>query len=146
MDAPSHFKRNGKSVSDLSIANELIGAACVVDVQEQAQCNADYQLSVDDLLAWERKHQCKIPSGAIVCMRSGWSRFYNSNQLCEKYYNRNESGVMHFPSFSKSFPVHHLVLGADKYILENLNLNELPECGALFIALPLKMHPSVRQE
>ena len=39
-----------------------------------------------------------------------------------------------------SFPVHHKILGAGKYIIENLcHLEKLPAVGARVMALPLKI-------
>src|SRR5216683_869243 len=44
------------------------------------------------------------------------------------------------PGNSKDFPVHHLVLGADAFQLENLaDLQDLPEAGAFLIAAPIKL-------
>jgi kynurenine formamidase len=41
---------------------------------------------------------------------------------------------------SPDFPVHHLVLGAGVYQLENLaDLSGLPEAGAFLIAAPIKL-------
>jgi kynurenine formamidase len=38
------------------------------------------------------------------------------------------------------FPVHHLILEADKYIIENIaNASKLPPVGAYTFALPLKI-------
>jgi kynurenine formamidase len=44
------------------------------------------------------------------------------------------------PGNSGDFPVHHLVLGAGVYQLENLaDLRDLPEAGAFLIAAPIKL-------
>jgi len=44
------------------------------------------------------------------------------------------------PGNSPDFPVHHLVLGAGVYQLENLaDLKDLPESGAFLIAAPIKL-------
>jgi kynurenine formamidase len=44
------------------------------------------------------------------------------------------------PGNSLDFPVHHLVLGAGAYQLENLaDLKDLPESGAFLIAAPIKL-------
>ena len=41
---------------------------------------------------------------------------------------------------ARGFPVHHVVLGADRYIVENLNLGpELPPRGALVFVAPLNV-------
>jgi kynurenine formamidase len=44
------------------------------------------------------------------------------------------------PGNSPDFPVHHLVLGAGVYQLENLaDLSQVPESGAFLIAAPIKL-------
>jgi kynurenine formamidase len=44
------------------------------------------------------------------------------------------------PGNSPDFPVHHLVLGAGVYQLENLaDLSQVPEFGAFLIAAPIKL-------
>lgn len=163
MDAPSHFFKNGATLSQLSLSH-FFGEACVIDVQQQVSTNADYQISLEDLQLWERTFD-KIPAGAIVCMRSGWSKFFTDSN---KYYNRDPvAGKMHFPCFSeqaidyllqerdiagigvdslspdaattKLFPIHKKLLSKNKYIIENLAIQELPECGALLVALPLNI-------
>jgi kynurenine formamidase len=41
---------------------------------------------------------------------------------------------------SEDFAVHHLVLGAGLYQLENLSdLSEVPEAGALLVVAPIKL-------
>lgn len=40
---------------------------------------------------------------------------------------------------TSGFPVHHAVLGADKFILENLNLRGVPEAGSWLLCLPTKL-------
>ncbi|CAK0839919.1 unnamed protein product, partial [Prorocentrum cordatum] len=43
------------------------------------------------------------------------------------------------PGASTGFGVHHAVLGADRYILENLNLDGLPARGATAVVAPLAL-------
>ncbi|MGE0680188.1 MAG: cyclase family protein, partial [Candidatus Binatia bacterium] len=50
MDAPIHFAE-GKRAADEVPVQQLIGPAVVVDVQAQAEKNADYRLTVADLEA-----------------------------------------------------------------------------------------------
>ena len=41
---------------------------------------------------------------------------------------------------ARGFPVHHVVLGADRYIIENLHLpDELPPRGATAVVAPMKV-------
>ena len=117
----------------------------VVDVREQCTANADYALSVADLEAWEARHG-RIPRGALVCMRSGWCARFGTP---ERYLNRGDDKAMHFPGFSgaaaewlvrarevagvgvdtlsldpgtsATFDCHRVMLGADRFQVENMN-------------------------
>jgi kynurenine formamidase len=135
----------------------------VLDIRSEAERNPDYQLSVKRVEEWERQHG-KIPAGAIVVLKTGWSSRWPD---VARYRNQDVNGAMHFPGFSvdaarlllerkvsglgcdtlsidpgnsPDFPVHHLVLGAGVYQLENLaDLSQVPESGAFLIAAPIKL-------
>jgi len=162
IDSPSHFIAGGRTITDLSL-QELISPAVIINVTEKVEKNHDYELTVEDLKDWEEKHG-RIPDNSLVCMRTGWSKRFRDQV---KYRNSDEQNVMHFPGFSsdlasflvaerningigidtlsldpgttKSFPVHYIVLGKGKYQIENMVLEELPEKGAVIIALPLSL-------
>jgi len=162
MDAPAHFPP-GKTTLDQIAVSKFFGPAVVLDVSQEAQLDPDYSLSVKKIAAWEEKHG-KIPAGAIVILRTGWAARWPD---VARYRNQDASGKMHFPGFSveaakvlldrqvnglacdtlsidpgisPDFPVHHLVLGAGVYQLENLaDLSLLPEAGAYLIAAPIKL-------
>lgn len=162
MDAPAHFPP-GTTTVDKIAPEKFFGPAVVLDVTKEADRDPDYQLSAKDVSAWEQKHG-SIPAGAIVLLRTGWSKRWPD---VARYRNQDVNGKMHFPGFSSEsakvllerkvnglgcdtlsidpgnspdFPVHHLVLGAGVYQLENLaDLSGLPETGALLIAAPIKL-------
>src|SRR5689334_20904784 len=162
MDAPAHFPP-GKTTVDKIPAEKLLGPAVVIDIRGEADRDPDYQLTVKRVEEWEAKHG-KISAGAIVVLRTGWASRWPD---VPRYRNQDANGNMHFPGFSVSaaypllarkisglgcdtlsidpgnspdFPVHHLVLGAGVYQLENLaDLTELPESGAFLIAAPIKL-------
>ncbi|MCI5057750.1 MAG: cyclase family protein, partial [Flavobacteriales bacterium] len=94
----------------------------------------------------------------FVIIYTGWEQYWGTP---EKYRNNYV-----FPSISKEaasllldrqivglgidtlspdrpedgFPVHHLILGADKYIIENIaNASKLPSVGAHTFALSIKI-------
>jgi kynurenine formamidase len=125
--------------------------------------DADYQAPAKRVEQWEAKHG-RITEGSIVLLRTGWaSRWPDAG----KYRNQDAQGKMHFPGFSveaakllvarkvsgigcdtlstdygasEDFAVHHLVLGAGLYQLENLaNLPDVPEAGAFLIVAPIKL-------
>jgi kynurenine formamidase len=162
LDAPAHFPP-GRSTVEKIAPEKFFGPVVVLDVRAEGEKNADYQLSPAVIEAWEKRHG-KIPAGAIVLLRTGWaSRWPNA----ERYRNTDAKGTMHFPGFSldaakillerkisglgcdtlsidpgnsKDFPVHHLVLGAEVYQLENLrDLSSLPEAGASLVVAPIKL-------
>jgi kynurenine formamidase len=162
MDAPAHFP-GGKLTLDQIPAALFFGPAVVIDVREEVSKDPDYRLSTARVEKWEATHG-RIPSGAIVMMRTGWASRWPDQA---RYRNMDESKVMHFPGFSvesaklliargavglgidtlsidyggsKDFEVHHVDLPAGLYNLENLaNLDRLPESGAFLIAAPIKL-------
>src|SRR5579871_1967066 len=161
LDAPAHFPPGKVTVEQ--IAPEKLFGPAVLDVRAEAEKNADYQLTTSEIEAWEKAHG-RIPAGAIVLLRSGWASRWPDVQ---RYRNTDAKGVMHFPGFSadaakillerkisglgcdtlsidpgnsKDFPVHHLVLGAEVYQLENLkDLTDVPEAGAFLVVAPIKL-------
>ena len=69
LDAPYHFAREGDAVDEIPLAR-FIGPAVVVDVSGQA--TPDYLVTAEDLMAFEAEHG-RIPNGAILMIRTGWS-------------------------------------------------------------------------
>src|SRR5687768_5583901 len=58
-DAPIHWisgRDLPNNATDTVLVQRLVGGACVIDCSKQAAENADYLMTVDDLLAWEAKH------------------------------------------------------------------------------------------
>lgn len=153
LDAPSHLGK-GKSVDQLSL-NQLCAPCAVIDVSEKAHEN--YSLTVEDIAEFEKKHG-QIPPGYFVMIRTGWERFWSQP---DKYRNQ-----LRFPAVSKEaglllldrqivglgidtlspdregegYPVHVLLLGAGKFLVENAaNLQLLPPMGSFLLALPIKL-------
>src|SRR5467141_242697 len=162
LDAPAHFP-TGKATVDQIPAKQLMGPAVVLDVRTEGAKDADFQLPAASVEEWEKRHG-RIPEGAIVLLRTGWASRWPD---ARKYRNQDDKGKMHFPGFppeaaklliqrkvsglgcdtlsidygaSSDYAVHHLVLGAGLYQLENLaDLSELPETGAFLIVAPIKL-------
>jgi kynurenine formamidase len=153
MDAPSHCVPGGHSIHELDV-NHFIAPCIVVDVSSKS--HELYTASVEDILDFETAYG-KIPKGSFVIIRTGWERFWNNS---EKYRNSYR-----FPSISadvaafllerhivglgidtlspdrpeSGYPVHHTILGADKYIIENVaNSGKIPPRGSYSFALPIK--------
>ena len=97
VDAPIHFAEKGQTVDQLPV-EQLIGTAVVIDVSAKASQNADYQVTVADFETWEKQHGL-IPQGAIVLLRTDFSRFWPQ---AKPYLGTNQRGAeavpkLHFP-------------------------------------------------
>lgn len=166
MDAPIHFGQGRRTVDQIPVEH-LTGPAVVIDVRSQCGKQADYELTVEDLLAWESRHG-RIPDSAIVLMLSGWGSRWPDRQRYLGSSTPDDPRTLHFPGFSKNaadflvtqravrglgidtasidpgrssdFPVHQVIGHADVYALENVaELERLPPRGATLWALPIKI-------
>ena len=72
LDAPVHFAKGAQTVDQIPL-ERFFGEAYVVDVTAKADTSADYQVTADDIQQAERT-QGTIPAGAIVLLRTGFSR------------------------------------------------------------------------
>ena len=157
MDAPMHFVANGNSADRLSI-DRFFAPLAVVSIEARAAKDPDATLTVDDLLAWEKRHG-RLPRGAFVAMHSGWEARIGS---ADRFLNKDARGTMHAPGFSEEaarflaqerdivgagvdtlsldiaaaskFVAHLALLGAGKYGVELLaNLGRVPPFGATIV-------------
>ena len=71
LDAPIHFSEDG-ATADAIVAGELVVPLAVIDVRKQAEKDADYLMSIEDVLTWEKRFK-KLPNSCCVAMLSGWS-------------------------------------------------------------------------
>ena len=156
VDSPSHFAAGqGKRTIDQLKPEDLILPLVMIDVRSSVKKNDDYMLSVADIESWEKLNG-KIEPGTLVLMNTGWSSKFPEPKA---YVNQDEQGVLHFPGFSVeaarllvkrnvagigidtmsldpgndlSFPVHNIMLAANKFQVENMtNLDMLPATGAV---------------
>lgn len=166
LDAPSHHARGGRSVDLLSL-EQLIAPAVVIDVETQAQRDADYALQLDDVAAWEARNG-RIPAGSIVLLRTGWSRRWPDRLRYLGTERTEPAAELRFPGFGaaaaallvrergvaalgidaasldpgalRDAPVERLAAGAGVPALENLaHLDRLPATGAWIVALPMHL-------
>jgi kynurenine formamidase len=75
-DAPIHWitgKDLGENACDTIPARRFVGPACVIDVTGDVDRNPDFLLTPERIEAWEAEHG-RIPAGAWVLLRTGWSR------------------------------------------------------------------------
>ena len=168
LDAPVHFAQGAHAADEVPL-DRLVGAAVVVDVGDLAADDADYQLSVADLEAWEAAHG-RIPEGAILLVRTGWGEFWPDP---ERYLGTSLRGPeavpeLHFPGIhpdaarwlvdnrqvaavgidtpsidygqSTLFETHQILYAENIPGFENVaNLDRLPPTGAYVVALPMKI-------
>jgi len=154
MDAPAHCFANGKTIEQIPL-EQLIAPCVVIDVSTKA--DQTYRVSPDDILAYEKK--CgEIAASSFVAIHTGWDRFwqeptkYRNNltfpsiaqETAELLLTRNIVGLG-IDTLSPDIPahgfgVHKVLLGAGKYIIENMaNTKQLPPTGAYILALPIKV-------
>ena len=168
-DAPIHWvtgKDLPNNACDTIPVRRFVGPACVIDVTTDVAKDPDFLLTPARIEDWERAHG-RIPPGAWVLLRTGWSRrtdpasFVNvgsdgphspgfdpraSKMLAEE---RDVLGVGvetigtdagQAGRFEPPFPNHATMHGAGKFGLASLcNLDQLPPAGAIVIAAPLKI-------
>jgi kynurenine formamidase len=91
---PNTFIEGARS-ADLIPAKELVVPAVVIDLRTQAQADADYRLSLDDITTWEAEHGT-IPAGSVVILWTGWQDKWGDPAA---FLNQDADGVMHWPGF-----------------------------------------------
>ena len=165
MDSPIHFAERG-ATTDAVPLRKLVGPAVVIDISTAAARNANYELLVADVEAWEKSNG-PIPTGAIVLVRTGWSKFWPDRARYMGTATEGDVANLRFPGVSagaatllvarrvdgvgidtasldpgpsKDFQAHRVLNGAGIYGLENVtNLERVPPKGATLIALPMKI-------
>ncbi|KIA77266.1 hypothetical protein DB43_GQ00080 [Parachlamydia acanthamoebae] len=153
MDAPAHCISGGKTVEGFSLES-LIRPCVVIDVSDRA--HAHYTINSQDIQNFERLHRELRPNDFVV-FYTGWDKYWEEPV---KYHNQYQ-----FPNISKSaaeylisksiagigidtlspdrstegFPVHALILGAGKFIVENIaNALQMPPTGGHVMVIPIR--------
>ena len=168
-DAPIHWitgRDLPDGTTDTIPPRKFVGPACVIDVEAEVEADPDFLLTPAGLEAWEAEHG-RVPAGAWVFLRTGWSRRSGK----DAFLNVGEDGP-HSPGFHQEtsallahdrdvlgvgvetvgtdagqagtfdppFPNHAIMHGAGRFGLASLcNLDQLPATGAVVIAAPLKI-------
>ena len=96
VDPPAHFTRGKRFLDEISVT-EMILPLVVIDVSDKVKNNPDYQLSMDDVRAWETKFGL-IPGNSFVAMRTDWSKRWPHTAAMR---NEDSAGVAHYPGWSK---------------------------------------------
>ena len=168
LDAPRHFAE-GRHTTDEVEPERLVGEAAVIDVT--ARCTADpgYEVTADDLVAWEERHGRQLVD-VIVLLRTGWASRWGDR---EAYLGTAATGPqavtqLRFPGLapeaakwlveqrrvkavgidtasidhgpSTTFGSHVALCSANVPIFENVaDLGRVPAAGAFVVALPMKI-------
>jgi kynurenine formamidase len=168
-DAPIHWisgKDLANNSTDTIPVKSMIAPASVIDCSADARKDADFLLTVDRVLAWEREHG-RIPARSWVLMRTDWSKrsdpvaFQNFDETGQHTpgpdvevarFLVEERDVLGFGTESigtdagqaqhlnPPYPCHYYLHGAGRYGLQCLtNLDQLPATGSIVFAAPLKI-------
>ena len=166
LDAPIHFAEGRRTAEQIPL-EQLIGPAVVIDVTAKAGADRDYRLTRDDVLQFEKQHGAIRP-GAIVLLRTGWSRHWPNARAYMGDDTPGDASRLSFPGYgvesakllaedrraaalgidtasidygrSTDFMVHRIAAAQNVPGFENLtNLDQLPPVGATIVALPMKI-------
>lgn len=138
VDAPSHTVPGGRTMADVPL-DELVGEAIVIRVPGLAE---------GEVFEWERltaMGDLPTPLPPIVIIDTGWAGWFHDERRTRhpalspdaaRELVRRGMRVLAVDTLSpdptdaaaSTFPVHDVVLGADRLIVENIRgLEELPE-------------------
>jgi kynurenine formamidase len=168
IDAPIHFSKDRDRLDEIPL-ERFVGAGAVIDVSTKCADNPDYQVTVDDLTAWENKHSQQL-NNVIVLLRTGFGKYWPDRVKYMGTDERGESAVskLHFPGLhpdaakwlmenrtikligidtpsidygqSKDFRTHVTLYERNTPAMEYVaNLDRLPEKGFMVLALPMKI-------
>lgn len=164
MDPPAHFIKGLRTIDQIDL-KEMAMPLVVINAADKVAANPDYELTVDDVKAWEAKYG-PVPADSFVAMRTDWYKRWPDQA---KYENKDAKGQAHYPGWSldalkylyetrkigasghetfdtdaalaqnkTGFAGETYVLSTNHYQIELLcNLDKVPEAGAVvFVTVP----------
>ena len=153
IDAPAHCLPEGKTIEKLELENLV--TECVVIKIDNAK---EDTLLTPDLIEKFEKENGKINQNTFVIFNTGWDKYWNEpkkyrndfkfpsvhEETAKLLLERNIAGIgidtLSPDASGQDFPVHRILLGAEKYIVENIaNAKELPAVGSKVCILPIKI-------
>lgn len=168
VDAPIHFAENRNTVDEIPV-EQLIGSGVVIQISEKAKVNRNYQLSVKDILEWEKKHGV-IARNSILLIDTGSSKLWPNKQAYMGTDERGQAAVqkLKFPGIhpdaakflitkrqikavgldtpsidfggSRLFETHQILFENNIPGFENVaNIDKLPIKDFIIFALPMKI-------
>ena len=154
MDAPAHCFSDKQTIDELEV-DKLITDCVVITVADEA--DERYQVTPDVVEKFEKKHG-KIQPNTFVIFYTGWDTHWGTPK---KYRNGLQFPSIHEKTATlllerdiagigidtlspdaggKDFPVHRAILGAGKYLVENVaNAKNVPATGAKILIAPMKI-------
>ena len=168
LDAPRHFSATGQTAEEIPI-DRFVGEAVVIDVRSKCDANPIYEITADDLVAWEGAHRRQLVD-VIVLLETGWASRWPDREAYLGTDLHGAEGVAHlqFPGLapdaarwlaahrrvkaigidtasidhgpSTHFVSHQVLCGANIPVIENVAaLDSVPATGAFVVALPMKI-------
>ncbi|MBH8574822.1 cyclase family protein [Nostocaceae cyanobacterium CENA369] len=149
LDPPAHWNPDYPAIDELP-ATYAIRPLVVIPIQDKVAKNANYHLTVQDILDWEKKHG-KIPPGSVVFVRSDWSKQWSDPYIASRTeFPGVKLEALKFLHLQRQILFHgHEPLDTDStpnlegeaWLLQNgytqaegvANLEQVPETGALVV-------------
>ncbi len=144
VDSPFHRYKDGKDLSELTLASVANLSACVIRVKEGVRA------ITPDLFAGQELE------GKAVLIDTGWDRYWRTEQYFSEHPYLTREAAQYLAEHKVAFagidslniddtedgyrPAHTILLGAGIPVGEHLcNLSELPDTGFRFFAVPAKV-------
>ena len=168
IDSPVHFAEGKKTVDQIGL-DQLIGEGINIDVSVKAAVDRDYQITIEDIKAWEAANG-PIPEWSIILFRTGFGAKWPDKKA---YLGTDQKGPdavrdLHFPGLhpdtakwllenrkfravgidtasidhgqSALFGSHVALMTNNVPAFENVgNMDKLPVKGFQIVALPMKI-------
>jgi kynurenine formamidase len=147
LDPPAHWNPYFPAIDELP-PTFAVRPLAVIPIYEKAAKDPGYQMTVDDIHAWERRYG-RIPEGSVVFIRSDWSKEWpNPDLATRKQFPGIRLEAVQFLHLQRHILFHgHEALDTDTtptfeseaWLLKNgytqgegvANLDKVPEKGAL---------------
>lgn len=168
LDAPLHFADGGHAVDDIPL-DRLMGPAVVIDVAGHASANPDYRVASEDIRTWEAEHRPIPDGAIVLFRTGFGRFWPDAESyMGTTATGPAAASELHFPGLhpeaaawllenrsvkalgidtpsidygpSQTFDTHQVLFEANVPVFENVaNLDQVPEEGAVVIALPMKI-------
>jgi len=79
LDPPAHWAPEYPSIDELP-PTYAVRPLVVISIVDQVKKDPGYQMRVSDIAAWEKAHG-RIPAGAVVFIRSDWSKHWRERGI-----------------------------------------------------------------